>query len=396
MKASIIIPSFNAKERLRYNLVALKHQDFPHDDFEVIVVDNGSSDDTMEMLQQFDPNYPLKTVRVEKNRGIAHGRNRAIAEATGDILIFHDSDMIAPGDFVRQHVEAHQTENAVICGLIWKRIFTFHYRNLPPFQKKAFDKLRDQYTLEEGFEEQEIYPLLTEEQIIDGSYLKFSFDLDMDFIRWLQEVVQKFGPELKGYHLPWRFFITNNASAPRRRVLEVGTFDENIVRYGFEDYDLGIRLFKSGSRFKLKQEIVSVHQEHPTNIKYEDLQVNMNYICQKYHSIYFIDMLLVCLAEFTSVDYNSLNDIVKEVDQMAFLGFFDDLLQIFIELLQTVRKRRFQSDEAGKFTIWPDTEINLNKIQRQAGVLRDKFGFPHFTDALLHLIKDVFQCELKV
>ena len=108
MKASIIIPSYNAKERLYNNLISLNCQDYPFEDFEVIVIDNGSTDHTAEMLSTFQSHYSLINVRVEKNRGIAYGRNQGIVKASGDILIFHDSDMIATKDFVRKHIEAHQ------------------------------------------------------------------------------------------------------------------------------------------------------------------------------------------------------------------------------------------------------------------------------------------------
>ena len=92
--------------------------------------------------------------------------------------------------------------------------------------------------------------------------------------------------ELKDYVLPWRFFITNNASVERNRVIEVGMFDENIVGYGFEDYDLGIRLYKSGSKFIFDKNIINVHQEHPTNNNIAESRENINYICEKYNNIY--------------------------------------------------------------------------------------------------------------
>ena len=60
MKASIIIPSYNSKERLYYNLLSLNNQDCDFEIFEVIVVDNGSNDDTLQMLKKFKAKYNLK------------------------------------------------------------------------------------------------------------------------------------------------------------------------------------------------------------------------------------------------------------------------------------------------------------------------------------------------
>ncbi len=48
-------------------------------------------------------------------------------------------------------------------------------------------------------------------------------------MRGLKNILKNHNEELKDYRLPWRFFITNNASAERNRVIEVGMFDESIV-----------------------------------------------------------------------------------------------------------------------------------------------------------------------
>ena len=75
MKASIIIPSYNARQRLYLNLVALNNQSYEEDDIEVIVIDNGSNDNTLQMLKEFRLKYPMKILRIDENRGIAQGRN---------------------------------------------------------------------------------------------------------------------------------------------------------------------------------------------------------------------------------------------------------------------------------------------------------------------------------
>src|SRR4051812_35091560 len=114
MKASVIIPAYNSKERLYYNLISLNNQDCDFNIFEVIVVDNGSNDNTLEMLESFKAKFDFKFVRLEKNRGIARGRNEGIRRAVGDILIFHDSDMIAHRDFITGHLKNHEEKNIVV------------------------------------------------------------------------------------------------------------------------------------------------------------------------------------------------------------------------------------------------------------------------------------------
>ena len=59
MRVSVIIPSYNSRERLYYNLITLNNQDCDYDTFEVVVVDNGSNDNTIEMLKEFESKYAL-------------------------------------------------------------------------------------------------------------------------------------------------------------------------------------------------------------------------------------------------------------------------------------------------------------------------------------------------
>nr|WGD97776.1 glycosyltransferase family A protein [Bacillus safensis] len=128
-KVSVIIPSYNAKERLEGSLFSLTLQetDIP---FEVIVADNGSTDGTMEMLENIEVNFPFKKVRIPVNQGIAKGRNHAIREAEGDLLIFHDSDMLAEPRFIQKHAEAmlagRISSFAVCAGSGFIVIFTQH------------------------------------------------------------------------------------------------------------------------------------------------------------------------------------------------------------------------------------------------------------------------------
>ena len=82
------------------------------------------------MLAHFSSYYKLSTIRVQQNVGIAKGRNLGILKAIGELIIFHDSDMIAPKDFVRKHIEAHEGQDStIVCGSCWKRIYSLYYRD---------------------------------------------------------------------------------------------------------------------------------------------------------------------------------------------------------------------------------------------------------------------------
>ncbi|MCF7622619.1 MULTISPECIES: glycosyltransferase family 2 protein [Bacillaceae] len=391
MKASIIIPSYNACERLYYNLLSLNLQDYPHEQFEVIVIDNGSTDSTAKMLSEFSASFRLETVRVTENKGIAYGRNQGISKATGDILIFHDSDMIAEKNFVRKHLEAHHNENTVVCGFIWKEIFTYYYKNFEDFRISEFNKVKDRFHYQSMDFDQDILQLIPPEKITDGSFIKYSFGKDTPFIDSLEKVIQEFGSDLKRYHLPWRFFITNNSSAPRKKVIEVGMFDEKIVNWGFEDYDLGIQLYKSGCKFKLSN-IVNVHQAHPKNYMKGEALKSFEYICNKYNDIRHIDIVLACICTFLrgslSIDEKELNHIVEDLYILQEIGKYNRLLSYYLELLQMKRKSYFKMGD-NKLKEAPSAGMEESELEEQINELLETYEIRHFAHALLALRRDL-------
>src|SRR5262245_37117446 len=88
-RASIVIPAYNQAAYLAEALESALAQ--THPDLEVIVVDDGSTDETADVCLRFGGAARVRVVRTE-NRGVAEARNRGIAEATGDYLCFLDAD----------------------------------------------------------------------------------------------------------------------------------------------------------------------------------------------------------------------------------------------------------------------------------------------------------------
>lgn len=394
MKASVIIPSYNSRERLYLNLVALNAQNHPQDDVEVIVIDNGSNDGTSEMLETFKLRFPLIKVRINQNKGIANGRNHGIYKATGDILIFHDSDMIASRDFLTKHIEAHNEEKLVACGLFWKRIFSHYYidfsnEQMQNFYKHQVFKERESKALSNG------QALIGEEEVRLGRVDPYSFDLDIPFIRELKATLQKYGPNLKGYHFPWRFFITNNLSVRRQDVLDVGLFDANIIKYGYEDYDLGVRLYKNRLKFQVCLDIVSYHQEHPAHYNPPELIENINYICSKYDNIYFIEMLLICLNELLKINHEFLNLLMEDIESLLPKSEFHELLRLFVDLLQSLRKSYFKREESDTATFFMDVAQKMPVITRLALKVKQNHLGDHFLVMLENLMKMVLNIDLE-
>jgi len=87
MRVSLIIPTFNSGRLVVEAIASALAQTLPPD--EIIVIDDGSTDDTQERLAQFSP--PVRCIRQE-NQGVAAARNRGLAEATGDVIAFLDAD----------------------------------------------------------------------------------------------------------------------------------------------------------------------------------------------------------------------------------------------------------------------------------------------------------------
>jgi cellulose synthase/poly-beta-1,6-N-acetylglucosamine synthase-like glycosyltransferase len=98
-RVSVVVPAFNAAAHLGGCLKALCKQTWPPDRYEVIVVDDGSSDDTARIARAFDVEYAF-----QNNRGPAAARNRGAQLATGEFLLFTDSDCIPEEDWIEAMV----------------------------------------------------------------------------------------------------------------------------------------------------------------------------------------------------------------------------------------------------------------------------------------------------
>ncbi|MBL7124586.1 MAG: glycosyltransferase family 2 protein [Dehalococcoidales bacterium] len=103
MEVSIIIPMYNAGKTIIQTLRALKNQ--TRKDFEVIVVDDGSTDTSARLVAEFSKQSNL-TIRLvhQENSGPAKARNLGVKHSKGDIIIFLDSDCIPPPNWVQEMV----------------------------------------------------------------------------------------------------------------------------------------------------------------------------------------------------------------------------------------------------------------------------------------------------
>jgi glycosyltransferase involved in cell wall biosynthesis len=112
---SVIIPTYNRQEFLRQTLASLSHQEWPGDPFEVIVVDDGSTDDTAAVAAE---GFPFKVRYVyQTNQGDAHARNTGARQSQADVLVFLDDDIVVSPHYLRHLVLAHESlPNGIITG----------------------------------------------------------------------------------------------------------------------------------------------------------------------------------------------------------------------------------------------------------------------------------------
>ena len=98
MKASIIVSTYNRADVLRRSLSAMLNQRMK--DFEIIVIDDASKDNTREVLKEFRKEKKIKTIFMEKNSGPAFARNRGIEKAKGEFIVIMDDDCIPEKDWL--------------------------------------------------------------------------------------------------------------------------------------------------------------------------------------------------------------------------------------------------------------------------------------------------------
>jgi GT2 family glycosyltransferase len=195
---SIIVPTYNRRARLLRLLRSLAAEHARGERFEVVVAVDGATDGTPEALAAYDAPYPLRWSNAP-NRGPAAARNRAIAGAEGDLLLFLDDDVtVAPGLVAAHRAAQAGEERAVVFG----PMLPPPDRRLPPWLAWEAAALQKQY----------------------------------DAMR-------------RGVYAPTpRQFYTANASMRRALVLRAGGFDETFTRA--EDVELAWRLETHGARFR--------------------------------------------------------------------------------------------------------------------------------------------------
>lgn len=114
IKASIIIPTKNREHHIKLCLTNLFKQTISKNEFEVIVIDDGSTDATCKIASNFNG---VTVIKNSYSHGPAKARNQGIELAKGEIIIFIDSDILVAPDFIEKHIEYHRNiKDCIVLG----------------------------------------------------------------------------------------------------------------------------------------------------------------------------------------------------------------------------------------------------------------------------------------
>lgn len=249
MRVSIIIPTYNKLPRLKLTLASIFNQTYSKDNFEVIVIDDGSNDGTGEYLESIKTRIYLKYF-CQKNSGRAAARNKGIEESTGDIIIFIDDDVLLCPQFIESHLAIQEERQSIVHGKIYTLSFLKFF--MDPSAGILYNGLSGGGTeLRKN--------CITEENVCrDFEESIKARAKETDFEKVINEIMTD-----NRYESVWIGFTGGNVSIPRKWIINIGGFDENFgLEWGCEDIEAGYRLWKKGHNFLYSSEAANYHMAH--------------------------------------------------------------------------------------------------------------------------------------
>ena len=265
---SVILPTYERADAALCAMAGLERQTL--DDFEIVMVDDSESDSVYDALMFYLPE--IKYIRSSPPRvgnfTVSRARNMGAANASGDLLVFIDQDVILAPDALERYAEAYERhgDNVVIAGLYdWLPALDFDTDDV----RTRFDEI-----VEDAFGARTVaewtfprLPMPSE----DGGML--GRDLRREIFDGTDNVTDGANACFGG-----------NIGYPRKLFMELGGWDENLRGYGGEDIDLSLTARAHGARFLLWDAIWGVHRWHPIDSEQNgrEIQANIEYIDRKH------------------------------------------------------------------------------------------------------------------
>lgn len=206
---SVIICTYNRSGFLKLVLDSLTRQTVSKNDYEIIIVDDGSADDTMEVVRNFKPVLPL-TYFYQRNAGLAAAKNHGIYASRSELLLFLDDDDITTPTLLEEHIKTHRKYSE-------QHMAVLHYTNWA-------------------------------DNLIVTPVMHFVSDIGCFLFSY---------PHIKhGDILDYTYFWGGRSSCKRSFLIEHGVFNP-VFRFGCEDIELGYRLSKHGLKVVYNGKAVS-------------------------------------------------------------------------------------------------------------------------------------------
>jgi glycosyltransferase involved in cell wall biosynthesis len=234
-KTSVIISTYNQPEWLEKVLWSYEFQSFKN--FEVIIADDGSTDETKQLIEHLrkEVSYPIQHV-WHRDNGFQKTKilNKAVVKSTSEYLIFTDGDCIARKDFVETHLRLSQPNYFLSGG----------YFKLPKSISDIISK--------EDIKNQDCFNI---EWLVKNGLKKTFKSNKLTSARIKVWFLNKFTTTKAT-------FDGMNVSAWKNDILKVNGFDEH-MQYGGEDREIGERLFNISVKAKqIRYSAICLHLEH--------------------------------------------------------------------------------------------------------------------------------------
>lgn len=237
MLISVVLPTYNKRAYLEGALGALTRQTLAREAFEVVVVLDGATDGSRELVQGLRPAYALRHV-YQDNAGLAAARNRGITESAGSHVLFMDDDLLlAPEHLERLAAGLAQWPDAV------------HFGRLRNVAREHAPGLLADASWNRG-----VWPEL--ESLCAPSAIYEALGVLYD--GRARQVGQAAAPAVW-----WAVATGGNLCVPRACLQTVGGFDVGFKGWGPEDADLCYRLFKVGLAGRYQKDCLVYHLDHP-------------------------------------------------------------------------------------------------------------------------------------
>jgi Glycosyl transferase family 2 len=259
MLTSVVIPTRDVADQLLYTLFSLNLQLTSYDQYEVIVIDNASADETPQKVAQFTANYPLRYVRFPKSQPFYHLVNEGIKKSSGQLIILLASNWMVPREFIGVHQQAHHHDRRlVLLGLDAKRIYSVYDPQFNQRQLAECNSWLEQYPqIKRPHSPVRKLPLLEENQIASG--LPYHLGLPCPDAESRLAICRAYGSRLEGHPTPWTLLQTQHVSLLREDFFQHGLF-KALPRVVMER-EMAHRLLKNGFHFQFAGKLTLLKQE---------------------------------------------------------------------------------------------------------------------------------------